>query len=56
MADKVEAAAQTADDFIMGLCEPKKMSPAQALDFLERVVERCRSAIEALRDENEDLE
>lgn len=55
MSDKIEDAAQKADDFIMELCVPKKMTPTQADEFLSRVIERCRAAIEALREEN-DLE
>lgn len=44
---------QTTDDFIMEACTPRKMSPADAVDFLEDVIERCRSAIEALKEEND---
>lgn len=56
MSDKIEDAAQKADDFIMGLCEPKQMGKSSAVDFLERVIARCEAAIEALREEMEDDE
>ncbi len=51
--DVVEAAAQLADDYCMNLCAPDTMTPAQAIDFLERVVVRCESAVEALKEEND---
>lgn len=50
MGDKIEDAAQTADEFISDLCDPKKMTKAQAVDFLGRVIDRCRTAIEAIRE------
>jgi len=53
---RLQRAEQLADDYLMDLCEPKKLSPAEAVDFLERVIERCRSAIEALKEEHPDLE
>lgn len=51
MSDKIEDAVMVADEFIMSLCEPKLMTQAEALDYLGDVIERCRSAMEALREE-----
>lgn len=52
----IEIAAQKADDDIMALCAPGKMSKPQAVDFLERVIIRCEAAIEALKYEMEEDE
>lgn len=54
MNDKIEVAVEKADDFIMKLCEPKEMGKEEAVDYLEDVIARCRSAIEALREEMDD--
>lgn len=35
------------------LCEPERMSPEEAIDFLEDVVSRLQSSIEALKEEND---
>ena len=53
MSKKSNDALQKADDYIMGLCTPKAMSPEEAIDFLESVIDRCRGAVEALREEND---
>ena len=46
---------QEADDAIMEMCDPRKMPPSQAVEFLEAIIDRCTSAIEALKDENPEL-
>lgn len=38
-------------EFVEELCEPQKMSQTDALDFLEGVVARLQSSIEALKEE-----
>jgi hypothetical protein len=48
--------AEKADDEIMALCRPERMTPAEAKDFLEQVIERCVLAIECLVEENPELE
>lgn len=51
---RLQRAEQLADDYLMDLCAPGKMSPVEAVDFLGRVIERCGSAIEALKEEHPD--
>lgn len=46
-------AVQQADDYIMSLCEPGKMNPADAVAFLGQICDRCEAAIEALREEHD---
>jgi polyhydroxyalkanoate synthesis regulator phasin len=53
---EIETAVQQAQAAIEELCLPGKMTPAEAKDFLERVIEQCQSSVEALIEENEDLE
>jgi len=48
----VDAALQAADNYLMDLCEPGKMDPEQAVAFLDAVIARCESAVEALKEEN----
>lgn len=52
----LEAQAELADNAVSELCGPELMSKAQAVEFLELVVERCRSSIEALNEEMENAE
>jgi hypothetical protein len=55
MPRSINQVVNKADETIMDLCAPEKMTPAEAKDFLEQVIERCHSAIEALIEENEEL-
>lgn len=45
---------QTATSFVLDMCEPKKMSPKQALEFLEGVVSDLEGSIDALKEEMEE--
>ena len=38
-------------ELVEGLCGPGQMSKPEAVEFLEEVIERLRTSIEALRDE-----
>jgi hypothetical protein len=49
MRDVVEEAV----DAVEALCAPDQMTKGEALEFLEEVIGRLRSSIEALRDEIE---
>lgn len=53
---EIERRAEKADDAIMEMCEPKDMTPAEAFDFLGRVIERMNTARGALIEENPELE
>ena len=52
--DNIELAV----DYVEALCTPDKMSKSQAVDFLEDVIARLRTSVEALNDEiqNEEAE
>lgn len=54
-ANKTALAVNKADNMIMELCGPDRMTPLEAKTFLELTIERCQSAIEALVEENEEL-
>lgn len=53
---EIERRAEQADDYIMSLCEPKDMKPEEAFDFIERVIERMQMMLNALAEENPELE
>lgn len=50
---KMQTFVETADRKVMELCEPDKMSPAEAIEFLEMLIGNLEGAIEALKEEND---
>lgn len=51
----MDGEVQEATDRMMRYCTPAKMSPAEAVDFMERVVADLEERIQCLREENPDL-
>lgn len=47
---------EVAATFIDQMCQPSMMSPEQALQFLNGVADHISGSIEALREENPELE
>lgn len=54
-SNKLLREAEAADREVMARCAPGRMSPIEAREYLELVIDNCKSAIEALVDENPDL-
>jgi gas vesicle protein len=56
MAEKnpnIEALASDAVDFVNAMCGPDKMLKTEAREFLEIVIDRLETAVEALEEEIE---
>lgn len=54
--DKFLALVDFAENAILAQCEPDDMAPEIAVDYLELVMNRLRFAIEAIKEENPELE
>jgi hypothetical protein len=53
MPDKVQRAIEQADELVMTLCEPSRMTPAEAIAFLEGLLDNLQGALDALHEEND---
>ena len=49
--NKIDGAVQQAQDFISSLCEPRRMTQTEALEFLEQVAAGVDASMDALREE-----
>jgi hypothetical protein len=50
---KINAAVKKATEYLDALCEPAVMTKAEAVSYLEEIVDHCRTSIEALKEEME---
>lgn len=49
----IQAAVEKADALVMEICAPEKMTPKEAIDFLDQLGSNLDGAIEALKEEND---
>lgn len=56
MATSVDKAVESAQAYLSQLCEPGKMTPAEAIDFYEQVISDCESAIDGLKEDMENAD
>lgn len=55
-ANVITTQVDEAVELVEGMCGPSQMSKAEALEFLEEVIERLRASVEALHTEIENEE